>query len=96
MSTLTPAETAATVAKKAAQDPLKVPEARFEQSYLNSIKKCIHTRPAHGSTQPDENSGNAMHMKDRRRVVDTIDWEKIAWITVRDQVISPLLQGLLL
>ncbi|KAI5123226.1 hypothetical protein M0805_001315 [Coniferiporia weirii] len=55
-----------------------IPDMRFEQSYLKSIALHVKTR------RVDE---------DGPIEVVGIDWRKVAWITARDQLISPLLQG---
>ncbi|KLO09844.1 hypothetical protein SCHPADRAFT_892794 [Schizopora paradoxa] len=62
--------------------PMKIPDLRFEQSYLKGISKFVHTEHV--------NDGNGEgHME-----VVKVDWGNVAWITFRDQMFMPLLQGL--
>ncbi|KAG6812900.1 hypothetical protein H0H92_015635 [Tricholoma furcatifolium] len=67
-----------------------IPDLRFEYSYLRSIQRFITVTPSHRSL--------TVHDEKRLRIsqesVD-IQWGKVVWITMRDQVISPLLQGAL-
>ena len=60
-----------------------IPDLRFEYSYLKSISQCIRTRLVNGG---DPN-------KDGHLEVQSINWRRIAWITTRDQLLSPFLQG---
>ncbi|KAL5523151.1 hypothetical protein ACEPAF_1418 [Sanghuangporus sanghuang] len=60
-----------------------IPDLRFERSYLKSITPYVRTRRVAGSV---DGRGEA------REIVD-IEWKKVFWITARDQLISPLLQG---
>lgn len=68
-------------------DPTKhvvvIPDLRFERSYLKSIAPYVRTRRV---------SDGAAGGSEVREVVD-IKWNKVLWITVRDQLVSPLLQG---
>lgn len=71
-----------------------IPDLRFEQSYLRSIQRYItvrqdHTRPTiHGAKFRD----HGLQKPPAREVID-IQWTQVFWITLRDQIISPLLQG---
>jgi len=79
-----------------------VPDLRFEQSYLQSIKPYVHIVQHNSVDIPidakgkmkavavDETERNLAHREDIQ-----IQWGRVVWITTRDQVISPLLQGAL-
>ncbi|KDQ58799.1 hypothetical protein JAAARDRAFT_34655 [Jaapia argillacea MUCL 33604] len=67
-----------------------IPDMRFEQSYLKKIEKFVHVE--------EREAGNGKkkegHGESRIRDVEVrVEWNKVIWITTRDQVISPLLQG---
>ena len=74
----------------------RLPDLRFEQSYLRSIRPYVHVeRVESGEPQKDE-KGKAIAVEDAQpREVIEVQWSKVAWITTRDQVISPLVQGAL-
>ncbi|GFZ46242.1 hypothetical protein JCM24511_04489 [Saitozyma sp. JCM 24511] len=93
---------------RAAMPPM--PDLRFEQSYLLSIRPFLTPRPTRhavadrGPVPVDEKKGGAgasllepaqddavFHWG---REVD-VDWRMVSWVTIRDQVISPLVQGAL-
>ncbi|THH11440.1 hypothetical protein EW145_g670 [Phellinidium pouzarii] len=59
-----------------------IPDLRFEQSYLKSIAPYVQTRRISGAGD-DSNSVEVIG----------VEWRNVMWITVRDQLISPLLQG---
>ncbi|TXT13773.1 hypothetical protein VHUM_01140 [Vanrija humicola] len=61
-----------------------LPELRFEQAYLRSLLPALSPE-----SKGDATASQAIV---RGHGVD-VQWGKVAWITVRDQVISPLLQG---
>lgn len=69
-----------------------IPDLRFEHSYLRSIAPYVQTRRVtlgHASEKPV----STVHDSNGFLEVAGIDWRKVAWITIRDQLISPLLQG---
>lgn len=86
-----------------------IPDLRFEQAYLKSIAPYIHSQKAGESssvpqTQPASvEKGKSTREQEVEKVdlvsrVDvpaeySIEWDRVAYITLRDQVISPLLQG---
>lgn len=76
--------------------PLRaVPDLRFEQSYMRSIKPYIHLEP-----RPEGHSAHAvkldvMPVVDSERQIARLEWGQLIWVTTRDQVISPFLQGAL-
>jgi len=84
-----------------------IPDLRFEYSYLRSVRQYIEFQPPTDSAgsesvardAPEDPSyvtvdipGNG---KRKGKEVVSIQWNRVAWVTVRDQVISPLLQGAL-
>lgn len=83
---------------------LPIPDIRFEQTYLSRVQTCLHVEQITG-TGGDVNSPSssdpftvATHVSPiitSSQQITRIDWGKLAWITVRDQVIMPLLQGIL-
>ncbi|KAI0063360.1 hypothetical protein BV25DRAFT_1915275 [Artomyces pyxidatus] len=62
-----------------------IPDLRFEQTYLKKIKPHVHV----------ERKGKGKEREHERGEVISVEWKKVVWITARDQVISPLLQGAL-
>jgi hypothetical protein len=94
-----------------------IPDLRFEQSYLKSIKGFIHVKEesqelrvldekGKGKEKADlaqegQDQRSQVIRKDVRPIINSshhlvrIEWSQVAWITARDQVISPLLQGAL-
>ncbi|WWD15809.1 hypothetical protein CI109_100233 [Kwoniella shandongensis] len=83
-----------------------MPDLRFEQSYLLSIRPFLKPRPdratkAEKGPVPDEkDSKTLVQSADNDEVfhwgreVD-VDWRSVSWVTFRDQVMSPLFQGAL-
>ncbi|KAG2342327.1 hypothetical protein BDR05DRAFT_983315 [Suillus weaverae] len=84
---------------------LPIPDVRFEQTYLSRVQTCIHVEEIAGrgggvdsTLSTDDSFTVATHVSPvitSSQRVTRVDWGKLAWITVRDQVIVPLLQGLL-
>ncbi|OJA21573.1 hypothetical protein AZE42_04121 [Rhizopogon vesiculosus] len=84
---------------------LPIPDIRFEQTYLSRVLTCLHVEKVTGragdATSPssiDDPFTAAAHVSPlitSSQQITRIDWGKLAWITVRDQVIMPLLQGML-
>ncbi|KAG9093200.1 hypothetical protein FS749_014861 [Ceratobasidium sp. UAMH 11750] len=93
-----------------------LPDLRFEQSYLLSLKPFVHIRSEESSSSNSGARGTvekpvvedtalaeplgldiAAHSAgvSRYGVPERVEWGEIAWVTVRDQIISPLLQGAL-
>ena len=79
---------------------LPIPDLRFEQSYLKSIKAFVHIEQTSVSNESRKLEGQEIG-KDVTPIVDSshqlvkIDWGKVVWVTFRDQIISPLFQGAL-
>ncbi|KIM86700.1 hypothetical protein PILCRDRAFT_4595 [Piloderma croceum F 1598] len=92
-----------------------IPDLRFEQSYLKSIKGFVHVEEVSlelgtvdekgkkkaGSLREDDEQRALIIRRDAGPIVDSshrlvrVDWSQVVWVTTRDQVISPLLQGAL-
>ncbi|KAJ7705382.1 hypothetical protein B0H17DRAFT_973934 [Mycena rosella] len=67
-----------------------VPDLRFEYGFLKSVRPFFRLRSEKGKGKEKEaddvtDPGNALE----------IQWQDVAWVTTRDQVLSPLLQGAL-
>jgi len=73
-----------------------IPDLRFENSYLKSIAPYVKTRRIAAPGADGKHSTEEIDIdieEDGGAEVVAIDWRKVAWITTRDQVISPLIQG---
>jgi len=83
---------------------LPIPDLRFEQSYLKSIARYIHrvdtpTEETEEKTQKEETIEDVAltrRIDNSPKDIYSIEWGKVCYITVRDQVIMPLVQGLVL
>ncbi|KAJ3927536.1 MAG: hypothetical protein NXY57DRAFT_903731 [Lentinula lateritia] len=87
-----------------------LPDLRFEVTYLQSIQPYIrfhqrpaNARPANAKTKiPDfakidqttSMKTESLKLLEGEEVIE-IEWMGVLWITVRDQIISPLIQGTL-
>ncbi|KAJ3809538.1 hypothetical protein EV368DRAFT_44044 [Lentinula lateritia] len=82
-----------------------LPDLRFEVTYLQSIQPYIrfHQRPANAKTKiPDfaeidqitSMKTKSLKLSEGEDLIE-IEWLGVLWITVRDQIISPLIQGTL-
>ncbi|KAG1823431.1 uncharacterized protein BJ212DRAFT_1444586 [Suillus subaureus] len=84
---------------------LPIPDIRFEQTYLSRVQTCLHVEEIAGKgggvdspLSTDDSLTAATHVSPiitSSQQITRIDWGKLAWVTVRDQVIMPLLQGML-
>ncbi|OJT02966.1 hypothetical protein TRAPUB_6445 [Trametes pubescens] len=86
-----------------------VPDLRFEYSYVRSVAPYVHIEQVSSeqASIPTSEKGKEKAVEgvdvgepataSTRQVTDVVhvDWGRIVWITTRDQVISPLLQGAL-
>ncbi|KAJ7040730.1 hypothetical protein C8F04DRAFT_911149, partial [Mycena alexandri] len=69
-----------------------IPDLRFEYGFLRSVRPYFRLR--------NNNSDSKGKGKEKETVTDSSDtleiqWRDVAWVTTRDQVLSPLLQGAL-
>ncbi|KAG6330529.1 hypothetical protein ID866_8562 [Astraeus odoratus] len=78
---------------------LPIPDLRFEQAYLSRIRGCLHIEsPTPHSLSEDAEYTAVTHvvpLVSPSQQVTRIDWRNVAYITFRDQVVMPLLQGML-
>ncbi|KAF9010114.1 hypothetical protein BDQ17DRAFT_1273845 [Cyathus striatus] len=86
-----------------------IPDLRFEYSYLRSIRPYVQLRrstplPEDSDDGEYEKIGLTLAEKGKQKQSDIpavggeiidVQWNKVLWVTTRDQVISPLLQGAL-
>ncbi|KAI0822978.1 hypothetical protein BC628DRAFT_1326056 [Trametes gibbosa] len=77
-----------------------VPDLRFEYSYVRSVAPHVHIEqaaspPPSTSEKGKEKAVEGLVLESQGREVVRVEWGRILWITTRDQVISPLLQGAL-
>ena len=83
---------------KARLRPSVISDQRFEQTYLNKIKPCIHVYRVDESGPASSKKGKGKEQSEElveTGEVVTVEWGKIIWITTRDQLIGPFLQGAL-
>lgn len=78
------------VPRHRAMPPL--PDLRFEKTYIKSIRPYIHAEYPDGRSDRPYNKTASV---EGRAVVEVIriDWGRVLWITIRDQIFSPFLQG---
>ncbi|KAG1729141.1 hypothetical protein EDB19DRAFT_1913512 [Suillus lakei] len=84
---------------------LPIPDIRFEQTYLSRVQTCLHVEEIAGRggsvdspLSTDDPFTAATHVSpviNSSQQITRIDWGRLAWITIRDQVFMPLLQGML-
>lgn len=84
-----------------------VPDLRFEQSYLRSIRPYVRVEPISTEVLSKDEKGKGVagledddHDSSSRIVIRKeediqIQWASVLWVTTKDQIISPLLQGAL-
>ena len=75
-----------------------VPDLRFEYSYVRSVAPFVHidSTGASGKGKEKETSeSDVLPATHSAGEVVRVEWGKVLWITTRDQLISPLLQGAL-
>ncbi|TFK84379.1 hypothetical protein K466DRAFT_496699 [Polyporus arcularius HHB13444] len=80
-----------------------VPDLRFEYSYTRSISPYVHVErvPAPPSGKGKEKAVDGEEEQDPLAAavssgeVIRVDWGQVIWITTKDQIISPLVQGAL-
>ena len=73
-----------------------IPDLRFEYSYLKSISRHVRTRPLPSRKRDGQDGDEIEEGNDDGGVkyeVIGVDWNKVLWITTRDLIISPFLQG---
>ena len=65
-------------------------DLRFEQTYLKSI--APHVRLTTPASDENEKHGGLVNPQDQQLY---IKWGKVIWITTRDQVLTPMFQGMI-
>jgi len=72
-----------------------LPDLRFESSYLRSIRAYVHVERLKAERRDEKGKGIATgdETSEGLREVVTVQWGKVVWVTTRDQILSPLLQG---
>jgi len=80
-----------------------IPDLRFEHSYLRSISSSVHVERLHHPRIADsqatddetllQKGGLGTVGRNTPAEVITVQWGRLFWITTRDQVIAPMLQG---
>ncbi|KAF9653503.1 hypothetical protein BDM02DRAFT_3182521 [Thelephora ganbajun] len=65
-------------------------DLRFEQTYLKSI--APHVRLTTPDSDENEKRGDLMRPQGQRL---DIKWGQVIWITTRDQVLTPMFQGVI-
>ncbi|KIK58692.1 hypothetical protein GYMLUDRAFT_45040 [Collybiopsis luxurians FD-317 M1] len=70
-----------------------LPDLRFELTYLRSIQPFVHihriSKSFAGKADKKESSTDAALVAESIEV----EWRRVLWVTLRDQIISPLFQG---
>ncbi|KAI0683858.1 hypothetical protein BC835DRAFT_1422879 [Cytidiella melzeri] len=69
-----------------------VPDLSFERTYIKSIKPYIHMKVSETHADGD---GQTTELLTRTKEAEVlrIDWGMILWVTFRDQLLPPFLQG---
>lgn len=76
---------------------IPLPDLRFEKTYTKSIRPYVHLdSPASRADSSLDQARATLLASGAEGEVITIEWGKVIWITLRDQVISPFLQGAVL
>ncbi|KAF5360206.1 hypothetical protein D9757_011409 [Collybiopsis confluens] len=69
-----------------------IPDLRFELTYLKSIHPFVHIRRKYKESVEEDEFDRSKASGDIAESVE-VEWKRVVWITLRDQVISPLFQG---
>lgn len=84
-----------------------VPDLRFEQSYLRSVRPYVHVELVERKPDElprDEKGKVAAEPEDydlstrptaRKQENIQVQWANVLWVTTKDQILSPLIQGAL-
>jgi hypothetical protein len=74
-----------------------IPDLRFEYSYLKNIQPYVKIRRVGRKVQEPHVAEGEVVVVDEEfpREIIEIEWRQILWVTLKDQLISPLLQGTL-
>ncbi|ETS63378.1 hypothetical protein PaG_01659 [Moesziomyces aphidis] len=95
-------DTSSTSSKPALAKLPTLPDLRFEQSYIATIRGFLH-EDSPNSADADTTHGHEHKVKVTRPAPDEhtqlwlgnlrVEWSSVLWVTVRDQLLSPLVQG---
>ncbi|EKM57511.1 uncharacterized protein PHACADRAFT_251182 [Phanerochaete carnosa HHB-10118-sp] len=72
-----------------------IPDLRFEHTYLKNIRQHVHVKYMQTKSISDVTGKSEAQESSQGTEVVHVAWGKVLWITVREQVIGPLAQGLL-
>jgi hypothetical protein len=82
-----------------------IPDLRFEYSYVRSVRRYVQVERVlqpQSAEQEDYEAVDASQQREKSGEVSlrpseviTVQWGKVIWVTFRDQVISPFVQGTL-
>ncbi|KAA1472471.1 hypothetical protein DENSPDRAFT_872218 [Dentipellis sp. KUC8613] len=72
--------------------PAIIPDLRFESTYLRRVAPHVHVERVGAQTE-DKGKGKEVVKEPYESI--KVEWGKVVWITTRDQIISPLVQGAL-
>ena len=76
---------------------LPIPDLRFEHTYLKNIRP--HVQVAHVDAQVSQSTsgekGSEFHESSGSREVVRVSWGNVIWVTTKEQVLSPLVQGVI-
>ncbi|EIN08180.1 hypothetical protein PUNSTDRAFT_120636 [Punctularia strigosozonata HHB-11173 SS5] len=77
---------------------LAIPDMRFEATYLRNIRPYLHLPEpsSHGASihsSGDEKRLEGLHHDEPHHEV-RIEWGKVAWVTTRDYILSPMMWGM--
>ncbi|KAJ7088603.1 hypothetical protein C8R44DRAFT_720633, partial [Mycena epipterygia] len=71
-----------------------VPDLRFEYGFLKSVRPYFGLRANSDSKGKGKEKEEDVDVSGPTDVLE-IQWQDVAWVTARDQVLSPLVQGAL-
>lgn len=72
-----------------------IPDLRFEYSYLKNVQPFVKIKRVGRRVQEHHEGEGEVVDDDSPREIIEIEWRRVLWVTLRDQVIHPLLQGTL-
>ncbi|OCF39459.1 hypothetical protein I317_06732 [Kwoniella heveanensis CBS 569] len=86
-----------------------MPDLRFEQSFLLSIRPYLTPRPTIKTIEEKGSMPSGASHNESKSLVSgaeddqvfhwgrqvDVDWKQVGWVTLRDQIVSPLLQGMI-
>ena len=72
-----------------------IPDLRFEHTYLRNIRQHVRVENAKLPGASDMKEKNEAQEASLGTEVVHVRWGKVLWITVKEQIVSPLVQGML-